>query len=145
VILPLLRGETARCASGEHIRDFLHVEDAACAVRAVSTSEFTGAINIGSGEPVKLRTIVETIAGIADAGERAVFAALPDTPSEPPLLVADVHKLARSIGWRAARDLRQGLRQTVNWWKSQIANQQREDWSERHLRGTASRASGQIQ
>jgi nucleoside-diphosphate-sugar epimerase len=145
VILPLLRGETARCTSGEQIRDFLHVEDAACAVRAVSTSEFTGAINIGSGEPVKLRTIVETIAGIVDARERVVFAALPDTPSEPPLLVADVHKLARSIGWRAARDLRQGLRQTVNWWKSQIVNQQQEDLSERHLRGTASRASGQIQ
>jgi nucleoside-diphosphate-sugar epimerase len=141
VILSLLRGETARCISGEHIRDFLHVEDAACAVRAVSTSEFTGAINIGSGEPVKLRTIVETIAGIVNARERVVFTALPDTPSEPPLLVADVHKLARSIGWRAARD----LRQTVNRWKSQIANQRREDLSERNLRGTASRASGQIQ
>src|SRR5271156_1639064 len=145
VILPLLRGETARCTGGELIRDFLHVEDAACAVRAVSSSEFTGAINIGSGEPVKLRTIVETIAGIVEARERVAFAALPDTPSEPPLLVADVHKLARSIGWRAARDLRQGLRQTVNWWKSQIANQQPEDWSERNLRGIASRASGQIQ
>jgi nucleoside-diphosphate-sugar epimerase len=145
MILSMLRGETARCTSGEHIRDFLHVEDAASAVRAVSSSKFTGAINIGSGVPVKLRTIVEMIAGIAEARDRVVFAALPDKPSEPHFLVADVQKLARSVGWHAARDLEKGLRETVNWWKSQIADRRQEESSERHLRGTASRASGQIQ
>jgi nucleoside-diphosphate-sugar epimerase len=96
VILSLLRGETARCTSGEHIRDFLHVEDAASAVRAVSSSDFTGAINIGSGEPVKLRTIVEIIAGIVDARDRVVFAALPDKPSEPHLRVA-TYKSSRAV------------------------------------------------
>jgi nucleoside-diphosphate-sugar epimerase len=145
VILSLLRGETARCTSGEHIRDFLHVADAACAVQAVSSSEFTGAINIGSGEPVKLRTIVETIAALLDARDRVVFAALPDSASEPPLLVADMHKLAHTVGWSVSRDLIEGLRETVNWWKSQIADRPQEEPSERHLRGTASRASGQVQ
>jgi len=145
VILALLSGETARCTSGEHIRDFLHVADAAFAVQAVSTSEFTGAINIASGEPVKLKTIVETIAALMNARERVVFAALPDTPEEPHLLVADVHMLGRKVGWRVSRDLKQGLRDTVNWWKSQIAVRQQEESSEQHLRATASRASGQIQ
>jgi nucleoside-diphosphate-sugar epimerase len=145
MILSLLRGETARCTGGEHIRDFLHVEDAASAVRAVGTSDFTGAINIGSGEPVKLKTIVEMIAAILDARDRAVFAALPDKPSEPHLLVADVRKLACGVGWRASRDLAKGLRDTVIWWKSQIADRQQEGSSDRHIRGTSSRASGQIQ
>jgi nucleoside-diphosphate-sugar epimerase len=145
IILSLLRGETARCTSGEHIRDFLHVADAAFAVQAVSTSEFTGAINIASGEPVKVRTIVETIAALMNARERLAFVALPDTTAEPHLLVADVHTLARKVGWHVSRDLTQGLRDTVNWWKSQIAVRQQEESNERHLRGTAPRASGQIQ
>jgi len=145
VILSLLWGETAHCTSGEHVRDFLHVEDAAAAVVAVSVSDFAGAINIGSGEPVKLKTIVEIIAGIVDARERVAFAALPNTPTEPPLLVADVRKLTQRVGWHAARDLTQGLRETVNWWKSQMAERSQEDWSDRHLRRNTPRASGQIQ
>jgi nucleoside-diphosphate-sugar epimerase len=118
IILPLLRGQTARCTSGEQIRDFLHVEDMAGAIAAVAASNFTGTVNIGSGQPVKIKTIVETIAGILGCREHVVIGGIPDNPSEPPLLVADVRRLARDIRWRPSRTLDEGLLQTVDWWRA---------------------------
>ncbi|MGA8222573.1 MAG: NAD(P)-dependent oxidoreductase [Candidatus Acidiferrales bacterium] len=118
VILPLLHGKTAKCTSGEQMRDFLQVEDMASAISAVATSNFAGAINIGSGLPVKIRTIVETIARILECPDRLLVGGLPDNPAEPPLLVADVRKLTREIGWRPSHTLEDGLQLTVDWWRA---------------------------
>lgn len=118
IILPLLRRGIANCTSGKQIRDFLNVEDMAGAISAVATSEFTGVINIGSGQPVTIKKIVETIAGILGCRERVAFGAIPDSASEPPLLVADVRRLNRDIGWKPSRTLEDGLLQTVDWWRA---------------------------
>ncbi|MFB3923207.1 MAG: NAD-dependent epimerase/dehydratase family protein [Terriglobia bacterium] len=119
VIRALLRGETARCSSGRQIRDFMHVRDVASAVWAVAVSQLSGAVNVGSGVPSSLRSIVEIIAGIL-GGKRAVeWGAIAEDPQEPPLLVADVRKLFRETGWRPALTLEDGLRETVTWWRGQ--------------------------
>lgn len=144
-VLALLRGATARCGNAEAIRDFLHVEDAARAVAAVSLSEFSGAINIGSGEATKIRTVVETIAEILDARERVTFSAAPRRHKEPAVLLADVRKLAGIAGWRGPRELRRGLRETVGWWQSRIAERGEEERSEDYLRRAAPGASRQVQ
>jgi nucleoside-diphosphate-sugar epimerase len=116
VILSLLQGQVARCTRGEQLRDFLYVEDAAAALAAIATSDFTGAINIGSGRAVSVRTIVDTIAGILDQRDRVLLGAIPEDPAEPPLLVADVRSLTQNIGWKPSRTLEEGLFRTVAWW-----------------------------
>jgi nucleoside-diphosphate-sugar epimerase len=118
VILPLLHRQTAKCTTGEQMRDFLQVEDMAGAISAVATSNFAGTVNIGSGLPVKIRTIVETIARILGCPDRLIVGGLPDNPSEPPLLVADVRKLTRDIGWSPSHTLEEGLQLTVDWWRA---------------------------
>jgi len=118
IILPLLHGQTARCTNGEQVRDFLHVEDVAGAIAAVATGNFTGAVNIASGQPVKIRRIVETIARILDLPDRIVFGGIQETTPEVPLLVADVRRLARGVGWTPSHTLEQGLAETVDWWRS---------------------------
>jgi nucleoside-diphosphate-sugar epimerase len=117
VISALLRGETARCTSGEQIRDYLHVEDAASAVWAVARSNITGPVNIGSGQPVKVRTLVEILGRILDAGEKLALGALPTDPSDPPLLTADIRRLTTGTSWEPAVNLERGLHQTVAWWR----------------------------
>jgi nucleoside-diphosphate-sugar epimerase len=117
VILSLLRGETAKCTEGEQVRDFLHVEDVASAVWAVAQSNLTGPVNIGSGEPVKIRTVVETLERMVLGSKKVVFGALPTDPAEPPLLVADVRKLKLHTNWMPSRILEEGLRQSIAWWR----------------------------
>ncbi|MCI0627657.1 MAG: NAD(P)-dependent oxidoreductase [Acidobacteria bacterium] len=122
VILALLRGRTANCTGGDQIRDFLHVEDLACAVSRVAQSNLTGSLNIGSGEPLTVRELVEHLGRILNAGDRLSFGALPADPFEPPVMLADVRKLKRHTGWAPAWKLEDGLRQVVSWWQHRIGN-----------------------
>ncbi len=118
VILALLRGQVAKCTHGEQIRDYLHVEDVVSALWAIAKSEFCGPVNVASGQPVKLRTIVETIARYLNREENLALGALPADPQEAPLLVADVRRLANVIGWKPSISLEEGLRDTCEWWRA---------------------------
>jgi nucleoside-diphosphate-sugar epimerase len=120
VVLTLLKGEVAKCTSGEQIRDFLHVEDAASAVWAVAKSDLSGPVNIGSGQPIRVRTIVETIAQHLQREENVALGALPTDPQEPPVLLADVRRLARTVGWKPSLTLKEGVAKTCEWWRSTI-------------------------
>jgi nucleoside-diphosphate-sugar epimerase len=120
VVLTLLKGEVAKCTSGEQIRDFLHVEDAASAVWAVAKSELSGPVNIGSGQPIKVRTIIETIAQHLHREENVALGALPTDPQEPLLLLADVRRLASGVGWKPSLTLKEGVANTCEWWRSTI-------------------------
>jgi UDP-glucuronate decarboxylase len=120
VILALLKGERASCSNGERIRDFLHVDDVASAVWAVSRSDLSGPVNIGSGEPVKIRTIVETIAQHLHREENVALESSSADPHEPPVLLADVRKLTRVVGWKPSVSLKDGVANTCEWWRSTI-------------------------
>jgi nucleoside-diphosphate-sugar epimerase len=119
VIGCLLRGETARLTAGEQVRDFLHVEDVADAVGRVAASTLGGAVNIGSGQPVTVREIALTIARQLDRTDLLALGAQPYAPQEPMYIVADSTKLRTATGWRPRFDLDSGLRQTIDWCRSQ--------------------------
>jgi nucleoside-diphosphate-sugar epimerase len=120
VVLTLLKGEVAKCTRGEQIRDFLHVEDAASAVWAVAKSNLSGPVNVGSGQPIKVRTIVETIAQYLQREENVALGALPTDPQEPLLLLADVRRLASVVGWKPFLTLKEGVAKTCEWWRSTV-------------------------
>lgn len=117
VILSLLNGQQAKCTAGEQVRDLLHVEDAAAALWAVAASRLTGSVNIGSGQPTKIRDVAEALGEILQARERVVLGALATDPSDPPRLVADVRKLKSNTSWEPSWSLEGGLRQAVGWWQ----------------------------
>ena len=118
VTLALLRGQIAQCAHGEQIRDFLHITDAASALCAVAKSGLIGPVNIGSGEPTKLRTVVETIAHSVGCPERVAVGTPAVEPAEPTALVADVLKIRQGTSWTPRLTLPAGIEQTVTWWRA---------------------------
>lgn len=117
----LLAGAPAACSAGTQVRDFLHVDAAADALVTLTRSGLTGPVNVGSGEPVAVRDVIEEVAracgrpDLVRLGER-------DTPaSDPPLLVADARRLRDELGWRPRIDLTTGLRDTVDWWRGTVS------------------------
>ncbi len=118
VIRSLLAGERARCSHGNQVRDFLHAADVGDALAAVLDSLVTGAVNIASGRPVALRDLIFRIASRLDGEDRIDLGAVPVPADEPPLLVADVRRLAREVGWAPSLDLDTGLEQTIQWWRA---------------------------
>lgn len=111
----LLSGEPVACSSGSQIRDFLYVEDLADAFAALVDSDVAGALDIGSGEAVTLREVLEQLEATADRGELVRYGAAPPR-DEPVRIVADVRRLRADLGWHPAHRLDEGLARTLAWW-----------------------------
>jgi nucleoside-diphosphate-sugar epimerase len=120
VIGALLKGEIAPCSHGLQERDFLHVADVAGAFVALLDSPVGGAVNIGSGENVRIADVVAMVAEICGRRDLLRLGALPARPGEPHELVADVARLGAEVGFVPARTLEQGIRETVAWWRGQL-------------------------
>lgn len=119
VVRHLLKGERAACSHALQRRDILYVKDVASAFVSLLDSEVQGAVNIASGEAIELRAVINLIADKLDGHHLVDFGALPAAPSEPPLLVADVTRLNREVGWLPSFTLEEGLAQTIDWWRGQ--------------------------
>lgn len=119
VICQLLQGLPARCSHGNQVRDFLHVQDVASAFVKLLGSAVTGPVNIASGQPVRLKDVIDHIAGQLDRRDLVQLGAIPESPGDPPLLVADIRRLRNEVAWQPSYDLERGIAQTIEWWKEQ--------------------------
>jgi nucleoside-diphosphate-sugar epimerase len=117
VVLSLLKGGRARCSHGHQIRDFLHVKDAASAFVTILDSDVGGRVNIGSGEPVSIRSLVNLVAAKLNAVDRVDFGALPEHPKDPTFILAHIARLRDEVGWRPRCSLENGLSSAIRWWK----------------------------
>jgi nucleoside-diphosphate-sugar epimerase len=115
----LLRGQVCNLTPGDQMRDYLHVKDVAGAVCAVARSNLKGAVNVGSGQPVTVREIAETIAALLGRPDLIALGAQPYIPGDPMHIVADNTRLRQNTDWKPQRDLETGLRETIKWWKFQ--------------------------
>jgi nucleoside-diphosphate-sugar epimerase len=113
----LTAGERAATSEGTQVRDFLHVDDVAGAFAALVDAEATGAVNIGAGEGVAIREVVEEIARAAGRPDLLDVGALPARPGDPPLLVPRVERLRSEVGYEPSTPLDAGLDDTVQWWR----------------------------
>ncbi len=110
-IAALSSGRNFACSSGHQVRDFQHFDDAAAATLALVDSPVTGPINIGSGQPTTVRSIVESLQVLTGGTGRATFGA--SDPTEPPVLVPDLTRLRDDVGWRASTPLADQLARAV--------------------------------
>lgn len=116
VIQSVLHEQPALCTSGQQIRDFLYVQDAADALVALLDSNVEDAVNIASGKPVSVAELIGEIAKQLQRPDLIKLGALADT-GEPPLLLADVARLRDEVGWSPRYDLASGLAETIDSWK----------------------------
>ncbi|MGO9561206.1 MAG: NAD-dependent epimerase/dehydratase family protein, partial [Candidatus Korobacteraceae bacterium] len=73
----------------------------------------------GSGEEVTVRALVEMIADAVGAPRSMLeFGAIAAAPGDSPRVVADVRRLRDEVNFRPRWSLRDGLAQTVEWWRS---------------------------
>jgi len=120
VILSLLEGKQAKCSHGNQIRDYLFVQDAATAFIALLESEVVGAVNIASGKPLALKEIILKVADKLDGHDLVLFGALTPAENEPDVLVADINRLSKEVGWKPEYSLDRGLDLTIEWCRKQL-------------------------
>jgi nucleoside-diphosphate-sugar epimerase len=118
VIGNLLRNREAPCSHGRQIRSFLHVADVGAAFAAVLDSELEGPVNIGSGERISIADLIGRVAQQMGRAHLVRLGARAAPEGEPAVLVPDVERLSREVGWRPRYTLTEGLADTISWWRN---------------------------
>lgn len=100
--------------TGKPYREFLYVED--CAQALVFLMNFYDGpeiFNVGTGEDITIRALIEKVKNAAGFQGELVFDAT--KPDGMPRKLLDVSKLS-ALGWRASTSIDEGIAKTVTWY-----------------------------
>lgn len=126
VILNALEGKPLPVyGRGENVRDWLHVEDHACALELVMTRGRIGeSYNVGGKAERTNLQVVEAICDALDERQpladgrprRELITFVVDRPGHDRRYAIDASKIERQLGWRAENTFESGLSKTVDWY-----------------------------
>ena len=106
--------EIVAWGTGNATREFLYVEDAAEAiVLAAEKYSKPDLVNLGSGEEISVRDLLEMIRTMV--GATGVVRWDHTKPDGQPRRSLDTSRAAREFGWRAKTSLPAGLKKTIEW------------------------------
>jgi GDP-L-fucose synthase len=113
--------DTITCwGDGSASREFLYVEDCARAI-VLATERYDGdePVNVGAGAECRIADLAALIAELTGFGGRIAWDA--SMPNGQPRRALDVSRAAERFGFRAAVELRDGLRRTIAWLRAERA------------------------
>jgi UDP-glucose 4-epimerase len=121
VTVSLLRGEAPKLTSGTRAVDWIYVDDVVDAFlrAAVAPGAEGRSLDVGSGELVTARSLVERLHELIGAEVELAFGAIPDRPLER-VRAADPSAAADALGWRPQTALADGLARTVDFYRSHL-------------------------
>ena len=101
---------------GSPTREFLYVEDAADAIW-LAAQQYSGAdpVNLGSGQEISIRELAELVAALTAFDGEIVWD--PSKPNGQPRRRLDTSRAEALFGFRARTPLREGLQQTIAWYR----------------------------
>jgi len=105
--------------SGNPLREFLHVDDLARAIKKVievRTNE--SLINVGSSEEISIKKLAESLQNVI--GYKGLLGFDKSKPDGNPRKLLDSTKILE-LGWRPEIELNQGLVDTYKWFTENIA------------------------
>jgi GDP-L-fucose synthase len=105
--------------TGKATREFLYVEDAAAGILAAA-EKYDGPepVNLGTGEEIAIKDLVERIAQLTGFSGRLRWDH--SKPDGQPSRRLDIEKAKLLFGFKAAVGLQQGLANTIRWYKSSL-------------------------
>jgi UDP-glucose 4-epimerase len=119
-ITSLLKGKAAEFSSGVRPVDWIYIDDVVSGlVAAALTPGLEGRVlELGSGQLVTVREVVETIAQSMGSPASLKFGVFPDRPNER-ICQASIDDTQRLTGWTPQTSLAEGLRLTIDWYRAQ--------------------------
>lgn len=105
--------------TGKASREFLYVEDATEAI-VFATEKYNKSdpVNIGAGFEISIKNLVELIAKLTGFKRKIIW----DTtkPDGQPRRFLDTSRAEKEFGFRAKTSFEEGLKETIQWYKSVI-------------------------
>lgn len=124
VILSSLRGEAPKLSSGHRQIDWIYVDDVVHGLIAIACASNPQGdiIDLGSGELVTIKDVVNKLVEKIDPDITPQFGSLPERPLEQ-IRVARVSESATKIHWNPKISLDEGLDRTVSWYREKVESQ----------------------
>ena len=108
--------------AGEMLRDWTYVEDIARGiVAAVDKPLGFEIINLGRGQPVRLREFIEAMEGLA--GRKANLVPAPRVESDAFATGADISKARRLLGFEPRVSVREGVERLYTWYVDRVRDE----------------------
>ncbi|MDY6824254.1 MAG: UDP-glucuronic acid decarboxylase family protein [Thermodesulfobacteriota bacterium] len=106
---------------GAQIRSFCYVDDLVEGlVKLMNTEDITGPLNLGNPSEMTVLSLAEKIIALAGSNSKIVFQPLPD--DDPQKRRPDITLAGERLSWQPAVVLEEGLRRTIDYFKSLIAD-----------------------
>lgn len=114
-IAHLSRGQELAVTEGAQTRDFVYVEDVAAALTQLALAPRDDVFNLGTGQELRVRTLLELLADAIAPEARALlrWGQLPYRAQEQMRYALCSQRAARALGWRPMTELAQGLARCV--------------------------------
>lgn len=121
IIKGCFEDNTFSTSAGEQLRDFCFIQDTVDAVFATfeSAAARGEVINIGSGQPVSIRQVIEMVQRLVGYGKPR-FGEIAYRPGENMALYADISKAELLLDWQPKVTLESGLNKTIQWIRDQL-------------------------
>lgn len=120
VIKSIFNNEIAVCKYSQLRRDYLNVDDVASALVTLLISNVRGAVNIASGDAIKLGDLVTLISRITGKENLIKLEENICQDNIPLTIQANVKRLSEEVAWAPVYNLEQGIKTTVEWWESNV-------------------------
>lgn len=114
-----LRDRSLAMTAGEQVREFTYIDDLTEGfLLALLSSDALGeVVNLGTGVPIKIKQVVETIYAIIGTKARPQLGKLKYRSQEIWEFYSSNIKAKRLLAWEAKTDLISGLEQTIAWYR----------------------------
>jgi dTDP-glucose 4,6-dehydratase len=114
-----LKGEDLTVfGDGSQTRSFCYVDDMTDGVYALAESDFSRPVNIGNPEEISVLQLAREIIELTGSKSRIVFKELPK--DDPKVRQPDISLARRELGWVPSVNRKQGLEQTLGFFREVI-------------------------
>ncbi len=112
-----LRGEPITVfGDGSQTRSFCYVDDLVEGIYRLLVSDIHDPVNIGNPAEMTIKELAEEIIDLTGSQSQIIYKPLP--VDDPKIRQPDITKARTMLGWEPKVSLRDGLRQTIEWFRS---------------------------
>ncbi|TJZ60416.1 SDR family oxidoreductase [Sphingobacterium olei] len=118
-IAQALRGDDLTVfGNGEQTRSFCYVSDQIEGIYRLLHTEYHEPLNIGNPEELSVKAVAEEIIALTESKSKIIYEALP--VDDPQQRRPDITKAKRILGWEPQVSRREGLIQTIAYYKQKL-------------------------
>ncbi|MFC1745500.1 GDP-mannose 4,6-dehydratase [Candidatus Riflebacteria bacterium] len=123
MIIKCLRGISIQTTEGRQTREFNYVENIIDGLLAAIEQEkpFDGIINIGSGEEIAIKELVQKIHSLCESKSELKIGALQYRPTEIWRMSAAKERAEKILNWKPGVSFDEGLKKTIAWFKDYVS------------------------